>query len=227
MLSILPRVFRSLIAIPPSKMSHSIENMSHCEYRLFGHPQHQSLAVSPLIFTATQLNLPLHRCLSDGTLPPINRVQLGTPTHVRYIDDTKTIQKDDTSFSIRLRYWSKVCTIHITIQNTIHFLRNFSIHTRYMNDTKITEIGSVSRARYTAQLPPKPRFCIDCVSKCIEHAFARWIQLWIHVRYGYDTRSIRYDTSYGENAPRYMGKKARRPLRCLTPTLIPTFSFYL
>ena len=130
----------------------------------------------------------------------------GNLVHVRYIDDMETIQKDDTSFSIRLRYWSKVCTIHITIQNTIHFLRNFSIHTRYMNDTKITEIGSVSRARYTAQPPPKPRFCIDCVSKCIEHAFARWIQLWIHVRYGYDTRSIRYDTSYGENAPRYMGK---------------------
>ena len=139
----------------------------------------------------------------------------GNLVHVRYIDDTKTIQKDDTSFSIRLRYWSKVCTIHITIQNTIHFLRNFSIHTRYMNDTKITEIGSVSRARYTAQPPPKPRFCIDCVSKCIEHAFARWIQLWIHVRYGYDTRSIRYDTSYGENAPRYMGKKALFPAQAL------------
>ena len=135
----------------------------------------------------------------------------GNLVHVRYIDDTKTIQKDDTSFSIRLRYWSKVCTIHITIQNTIHFLRNFSIHTRYMNDTKLTKIGSVSRARYTAQPPPKQRFCIECVSKCIEHAFARWIQLWIHVRYGYDTRSIRYDTSYRENAPWFIGKKARYP----------------
>ena len=135
----------------------------------------------------------------------------GNLVHVRYIDDMETIQKDDTSFSIRLRYWSKVCTIHITIQNTIHFLRNFSIHTRYMNDTKITEIGSVSRARYTAQHPPKQRFCIECVSKCIEHAFARWIQLWIHVRYGYDTSSIRYDTSYRENAPWFIGKKARHP----------------
>ena len=135
----------------------------------------------------------------------------GNLVHVRYIDDTKTIQKDDTSFSIRLRYWSKVCTIHITIQNTIHFLRKFSIHTRYMNDTKLTKIGSVSRARYTAQHPPKQRFCIECVSKCIEHAFARWIQLWIHVRYGYDTSSIRYDTSYRENAPWFIGKKARHP----------------
>ena len=135
----------------------------------------------------------------------------GNLVHVRYIDDMETIQKDDTSFSIRLRYWSKVCTIHITIQNTIHFLRKFSIHTRYMNDTKLTKIGSVSRARYTAQHPPKQRFCIECVSKCIEHAFARWIQLWIHVRYGYDTSSIRYDTSYRENAPWFIGKKARHP----------------
>ena len=86
-----------------------------------------------------------------------------------------------------------------------------------MNDTKITKIGSVSRARYTAQPPPKPRFCIERVSKCIEHTFARWIQLWIHVRYGYDTRSIRYDTSYGENAPRFMGKKARHPSRLGAP----------
>ena len=87
------------------------------------------------------------------------------------------------------------------------------IHIRYINDTKNTEIGSVSRARYSAHPPPKLRFRIECVPKCIEHAFARWIQLWIHVRYGYDTQSIRYDTSYGENAPRYMGKKARRPGR--------------
>ena len=86
-----------------------------------------------------------------------------------------------------------------------------------MNDTKSTEISSVSRARYTAEPPPKQRFRIECVplSKCIEHTYARWIHLWIHVRYGYDTQSIRYDTSYGENPPRYMGKMGRHPLLAL------------
>ena len=83
MLSILLRFFRSLIAIPPSEMSHSIENISDCEYRLFGHPQHQSLAVSLLVFTATQVNSPLHRCLSDGILPPINRVQPNTLSNLQ------------------------------------------------------------------------------------------------------------------------------------------------
>ena len=61
-----------------------------------------------------------------------------------------------------------------------------------MNDTKSTEISSVSKARYTAEPPPKPRFRIECVSKCIEHTYARWIHLWIHIRYS--TILARYST---------------------------------
>jgi hypothetical protein len=119
--------------------------------------------------------------------------------------------------SVTQRSAVKKCKIHTTIQKTIHFLRYFSdIHIRYMNDTKITEIGSVSRARYSAQPPPNDQsrdfVSIECVSKCIEHAFARWIHPWIHVRYGYDTQSIRYDTSYGEKPLRYMGKRHPHPM---------------
>ena len=122
--------------------------------------------------------------------------------HRRYENDTK----DDTSFSIRLRYWSKNARYIQRYRKRYTFFDTSLIHIQYMNDTKITEIGSVrvSRARYSAQPPPKPRFRIECVSKCIKQSYARWIHSWIHVRYLHDTQSIRYDTSYGENPPRYI-----------------------
>eukprot|EP00966_Prymnesium_polylepis_P336922 7391812-Prymnesium_polylepis.1 len=49
-------------------MRYSIENISDCEYRLFGHPQHQSLAVSPLgpaQTTQQPSGAPIHTCTND------------------------------------------------------------------------------------------------------------------------------------------------------------------
>ena len=108
-----------------------------------------------------------------------------------YMQDTCTIldSKDDTSCSIHVRlrymYWSEICTIHIQIQNTIHFLRyisdTYTIHERYKNHRNRLCIQS---SIHTAQPLPKPRFRIECVSKCIENAFATRA-------YTFDTRTIR------------------------------------
>ena len=84
-----------------------------------------------------------------------------------------------------------------------HFLFDTrSIHTRYV----FGSIGASILARYKAEPPPKPRFRIECVSKCIEHTYARWIQLWIHVRY--ITIRVRYSTiqTMGKIHPAEWGK---------------------
>ena len=88
---------------------------------------------------------------------------------------------------IRLRYWSEMCTIHITIQSTIHFLRyisdTYTVHKRYKNHRNWLCIQS---SIHTAQPPSKgskPRFRIECVSTCIENAFATR-------GYTFDTRTI-------------------------------------
>ena len=82
------------------------------------------------------------------------------------------------------------------------------IHIRYMNDTKITEIGSVSRARYTLLSPHQRAQSRDFVSSVYRHVSRTHLlpvdTPSIHVRYTHDTERYKL---WGKATTIHMGKE--------------------
>ena len=135
----------------------------------------------------------------------------GNLVHVRYIDDMETIQKDDTSFSIRLRYWSKVCTIHISYNDTEYdtlsskILDTYTIHERYKTHQNWLCIQSSIHCSTPTKAAILYRVCIEVYRTRICSMDTTVDTRSIRLRYTFDT--LRYKLwgkctpIHGENPP--------------------------